>query len=355
MATKASVKKSKFDFKKEILYPTCIAFAFILICAFFVAYFIGFNVAETRDVYYAYYNDSGALLNSGKEWEIGQLVAVSIGTVLGVFLFCASIFVIGCLTKEGYSKIIARIIHFIGTEIAFFFFILVLSGMVSETQSSFLLIVIIMLLVAILYFVLLGLKTLLSKPLKAIGKKLSGVYFKYVGPAFVIFTAAVFVSVICCMVAEPVVKINIEERVFEGTSNSNFYDKWETLVTPLAFTLQNLLRYLFSAAVLMCSVAVFKTKINPAAKWIFNFLICTSGFFVIWYAQMPFFFEVDSAKLTSIIVYFAAYVVCAVIAAICMNVLRRKKDEKDEYISQFSGRRGRKKREESTLFGDVEE
>lgn len=352
MTKKAEIKKTPFSFKNDVLYPACTTFTAVVLGLFSLMWLVGANVTETRDKYSVKYAEDGDIDTS--EWLVGEAQALSVTMLIGILLFAFSIFALSYISRLDYGKLTKRLLHFAGTEIAFFLFVILFSGYISGQTVSFGTVMVAFVIVAIFYFLILGIKTLLSRPIRFIKKHLGGIIGRYIAPVFVIFAITVIVTAFLGLFLKTNVVIH-ETREWDPNEAKTLYETFETVITPISHTLQNFLRYLGSAAVFMAGIAVFKTKLNTVAKWVLNFLICSCGFVLLWFIQMPFFHELDNMRLYSVIAYLAAYTVALVAVCVIKYIITRKKEKNGEYISQFSGRRGKPKTEESTLFENNDE
>jgi hypothetical protein len=261
--------------------------------------------------------------------------------LVGILLFSLSLFALSSILNQDFDKLTKRIIHFIGTEISFVLFVMLFSGYTSGATVSFGSVMLAVGVVAVVYFLVLLIKLLFKYPLKHLKNKCGTVIYRYVSPIFVIFTATVIITAIVSLFMSTNVEINWFKRDVEDAYKT-FQEGFETLTAPIAHTLQNLLRYLGSAAVFMLGLSVFKLRIPKVAKGILNLLICSAGFFLIWFIQMPYFYELEGMILASIVTFYGVYAVSFVAACIVIYVRNRKSEEKDEYIPQFTGRRSKK-------------
>lgn len=345
MTNKKTEALSPFKFKRDVLYPASAVFTAILLGMFSLMWLLGANVTEVRDRYTVKYNKDGNILN--EDWLIGESQALGIGMLIGIFLFSLSIFALNYFLKSDFSKPTKRIIHFVGTELAFAIFVMLFSDYISGATVTFGLVMVAMVVVAIVYFFSLATKFVLTVPLRLIKRKLGKFIYDYVGPTLAIFTLTVFVTAFVSLFAATNVEIPLPDQW-----NPNLIESFETLTAPIAHTLQNFLRYLGSAAMLVLSLSVFKTNLQKVAKGILNLIICSAAFFGLWYVQMPYFYELEGMRIASIVIFYSVYLAVFITACVVAFIIKRKKEKKDEYISQFSGKRGKKKSEGSTLFTD---
>ncbi len=329
----------KFNFPKDILYPACAIFSSVMLALFLVAFALGFNVTETRDRYTQTFGEEATQIR--KPWLVGDNFALETPMLIGLFLFCISMCVLTYILKDGYSKSMRRLVHYFGSVIAFFIFVLGISGYISNPETNFAMVMVAVLLMSVLYFLALLFRVILTRPVTALKNKFGGVIYRYIAPAVAIFAISILVTALLGHIFKVEVEINYKKN-FDVENPRIGIETWETLITPLAHTLQNLFRYLGSAALFMLGLAVYDTKINKVAKGLLNFLICTLGFILLWVVQMPFFHELDNALLISIVVFLAVYIVAFTSASIVSLIIKRKREEKEEYEQQFSVKRSKK-------------
>ena len=331
-------KTAEFDFKRKILYPAC-AFFFVLVFLYFlVAMAAGLNVTESETVRTQYYDgetNAGNLTSETKD-----PAALPVQTLLGLFLFGASVVSLNLVFKLNISRIYARLIHYVGTVIAFLVFVIALSGVASSTALP--MTVVALFAVSIIYFIVLGVAALLKKLLAKMTeneklKKLGDfLYFTLAG-----FTAIVFAVSLFALITQLSVIVRVsEEKIF--VTDKAFNEVFVTVVTPLAPTLQNYLRYLASAAVFALGYFLLFTGLNKVLKGVLNFVILTAGYLGIWIIGFDYFRLVRSNALPAVIVYLSVYLVALITVCIVLYVRKRKSEETEEYESQFAvGKRNR--------------
>lgn len=331
-------KQTEFDFKRKILYPTC-AFFFILVFLYFlVAMAAGLNVTESKTERTQYYDgetDTGSLTSDTKD-----PAALPVQTLLGLFLFGISVISLRLLFKLNISRIYARLIHYVGTVVSFLIFVIALSGVASTTALP--MTVVAVFAVSVLYFIIFGISVLLKRAFarvsenKKLKKATDFIYFTLVG-----FTAIVFTVSFFALISQLSVIVRVtEEKIF--VTDKAFNEVYVTVVTPLAPTLQNYLRYLASAAIFALGYAVLFTGLNKVVKVIFNFLILTAGYMGIWIIGFDYFRLVKSNALPAVIIYLSVYLVTLITVCIVLYVRKRKSEETEEYESQFTvGKRNR--------------
>lgn len=331
--------KTNFSFLYNVLYPACALFAVIVLGAFTVLHFLGYNVTESWDMFTQKYD--GELDDVTSEWLIGKEYSFSIGMLIGLFLFCIAFFALSYIFRMGFDRLSARLLHFFGTFLAFFLFFLVFSGYITDTASTFGTIMLSLTLVAIVYFICLGFKMLLKRPIAFLTGKAGCIIKRYIAPAIAIFAFSVIICAILAMFLKVNVKIN-EVEDWDPDAARSKYESYETIITPLAPTLQNYLRYLGSAGIIILGLAVFATKLPKVAKGTLNFLICTCGFVCLWFIQLDFFHELDNMRLISVIVYLSAYLVIFITAAIILFIIKRKRESSKDYDGQFTVKKRKK-------------
>ena len=325
-------KPEEFDFKRKILYPAC-AFFFVLVFLYFlVAMAAGLNVTESETVRTQYYDgdtNTGSLSS-----ETRDPAALPVQTLLGLFLFGASVISMKLIFKLNISRIYARLIHYVGTVISFLIFVIALSGVASSTALP--MTVVAVFAVSVLYFIILGISMLIKKATAGLSenprvkKTVDFIYFTLAG-----FTAIVFAVSLFALISQLSVIVRVsEEKIF--VTDKAFNEVFVTVVTPLAPTLQNYLRYLATAAVFAIGYFVLFTKLNKVLKAVLNFVILTAGYMGIWIIGFDYFRLVKSNALPAVIIYLSVYLATLLTVCIVLYVRKRKSEETEEYESQFS-------------------
>ncbi|MBQ9692170.1 MAG: hypothetical protein IJV70_03340, partial [Clostridia bacterium] len=108
-----------------------------------------------------------------------------------------------------------------------------------------------------------------------------------------------------------------------------------TVVTPMAPTIQNYLRYLASSAVFIASYAVLFTKLNKVLKVSLNFLILAAGYTVIWLIGFDYFRLISAHLVPAIVIFLSVYIAALVAVSVYLFVKRRKAEETESYDNQF--------------------
>ena len=108
-----------------------------------------------------------------------------------------------------------------------------------------------------------------------------------------------------------------------------------TVVTPMAPTIQNYLRYLASSAVFIAGYAVLFTKLNKVLKVSLNFLILAAGYTVIWLIGFDYFRLISAHLVPAIVIFLSVYIAALVAVSVYMFVKRRKAEETESYDNQF--------------------
>lgn len=325
-------KSAEFSFKKNILYPACAIFFVLVFLYFLVAMAAGLNVTESETVRTQHYDgetNTGSLTS-----ETRDPAALPVQTLLGLFLFGMSVVALQLVFKLNISKIYARLIHYGGTVLSFLIFVIALSGVASTTGAPMILVAVFA--VSVIYFIVLGISAGLKKPLSRLSenKRVKGA-FDFIAFTLAGFTAVVFAVSLFALISQLSVIVRVtEEKIF--ITDKAFDEVFVTVVTPLAPTLQNYLRYLASAAVFAIGYAVLFTRLNKALKAILNFLILTAGYMGIWIIGFDYFRLVRSNALPAVIIYLSVYLVALITVCIVLYVKKRKSEETEEYESQFS-------------------
>ena len=329
-------KATEFSFKKNILYPACAIFFVLVFIYFLVAMGIGLNVTEsetTRTQYYDGETNTGNLTSDTKD-----PAALPVQTLLGLFLFGASVVSLGLVRKLNVSRLSARLIHYVGTVAAFLIFVIALSGAVSTTGVPMTVVAVFG--VSIIYFIVLGIASLVKKPIKKLleNKKVEKAK-DFIAFTLAGFTAVVFAVSLFALITQLSVIVRVsEEKIF--VTDKAFDEVYVTVVTPLAPTLQNYLRYLATAAVFAIGYAVLFTGLKKIIKASLNFVILTAGYMGIWIIGFDYFRLVKSNALPAVIIYLSIYLVALITVSIILYVRKRQSEETEEYENQFSiGRR----------------
>ncbi len=337
MSKKAIIKeKKRFSFLNNILYPACTTFVALILGIYSIMFFIGVNVTETRDKFVSTYN--GELDDYTSSWAVGKEYSLSLQMLIGIFLFCLALFALSYIKDLEFSKLTTRLLHFVATMFAFFLFVLAISGYIADSQSTVGTIMIALVLAGMLYFICLGIKLLLRRPIAFLSKKYKTLITRLIAPATVIFAFSVIFTSILSFCLKVQVKIN-EQKSWDTSADRTLYEEFETIITPLAPTLQNYLRYLGTAFVIVLSIWIFALALPRVAKGFLNFAVCTAGFFLLWFIQLDFFHELDKMRLYSIIFYLALYAVVFTAAAVTAFILKRKREKTEDYEAQFSPKR----------------
>lgn len=335
--SKTQSKVKEFSFKNDILYPACILFTVIVFIYFIGAMLSGLNVTQTRASVTEIHDFSSGEDKVTLKSSVGESAALPLEMLFGLLLFSLSYYALKLLYRLDYGKTFITLLHFACTLLSFFVFVLALSGFVSA--AGFGPSMLILLLVAIAYLAALGVKRLIQKPLSKIPENpLTNTARKYLPPVFTVFTVTVFVITLFAMITgelfdfKAIIKIN--ERI-DWPDERIRYDVYETVITPIAPTIQNYLRYLGSAFVFMCGYAVLFTKLNKVAKVILNFVIMSAGFILLWLIQLDFFREINKNMLIAWVCFIAVYLLSFITVSVVRIVLARRSEETDEYESQF--------------------
>ncbi len=325
-------KTAEFDFKRKILYPSCIFFFVLVFLYFLIAMAAGLNVTEAETERTQYYDgevDAGSFTSETKEPS-----ALPVQTLLGLFLFGAAVVSLRLIFKTGISRIYARLIHYVGTVLAFLLFVVVLSG--AATSTAVPLAVVAVFAVSVIYFLVFGAELLLKRLFADKKESISANRIaKYVNMTLAGFTVIVFAVSLFALISQLNVIVRVqEEKTF--VTDKAFEDVFVTVVTPLAPTLQNYLRYLASAAVFALGYFVLFTGINKVYRALINFAVLTAGYMGIWIIGFDYFRLVRSNAIPAIVIYLAVYTVVLITVCAVLYVRKRKNERNEEYQRQFS-------------------
>lgn len=316
------------DFKKKIIYPACVMFCLIVFVYFLLAMAAGINVQESETVYTQIYDSSED--SNELDASVVPPKALPVQTLLGILLFSLSVMSLGLLDKLGTSRVFKVLMHYLGSVLAFFIFVLVLSGFAS-TLEGFAVSLVVCMFFTIIYFAVRGIGVLLKK----IQNERFGVASIWVSKVCVIFTMIVFALSFFALVSgfNVIVKLR-EDKTF--ITDEVMQKVFVTVMTPLAPTIQNYLRYLGSAAVFTLSLLALRTKLGNVAKTLLNFLILASGFVLIWIVGMDYFRLVSTNAMVAVIVFLSVYAVTLATVCVLKYVKTRRSEDSEEYETQFS-------------------
>ena len=316
------------DFKKKIIYPACVMFCVIVFVYFLIAMAAGVNVQESETVYTQIY-DGGEDTNE-LDASIVPPKALPVQTLLGILLFSLSVMVLGLLEKNGASRVFATLVHYLGSVVSFFIFVLVISGFAS-TVEGLAVSLIACLMFTVVYFAVRGIGVLIRK----IKNERFGVASQWFSKVCFFFTVTVFALSFFALVSgfNVIVKFK-EDQIF--LTDDVVQNVFVTVMTPLAPTIQNYLRYLGSAAVFALSMLVLRTKLGNVTKALLNFVILVSGFVLIWIVGMDYFRLVSTNAMIAVMVFLSVYAVVLVTVCVIRYVKARRSEDGEEYETQFS-------------------
>ena len=319
----------EYDFLRETILPACAMFCVAVFIFFLVAMSVGVNVTETKtEITTVYDNQTGVNYTDS---ETPSPDALPVQTLLGILLFCVALMLIGQLHKLEYSKLTLRMLHFALTILSFFIFVLALPGYIADTGLPAAIIACAA--VAVLYFVFLGIKTLVMM-IKPLHGETAAKVKAFLLPVFGVFTVLVFAVSFFNLISQvPVIVKEVIEEVWE--ENDKLRTDYVRVATPLAPTLQNYLRYLFSGLVFMIGYAVLKMNLHAVARGVLNFLILTAGYVGIWIVGMDYFRMVKANLVPAVVIYLIVYLVVLITVSVLYAVKRRSLEDFEEYESQF--------------------
>ena len=326
---KETVAVKEYDFLHETLLPACAIFCVAVFIFFFVALGVGVNVTETQTQITTVYDNQTGVNDSDS--DVPTPDALPVQTLMGIMLFCIALMLSGQIYKLDYSKLTLRMAHFVLTLFSFFIFVLALPGYISDAGLPAAIIACAA--VSAVYFILLGIKKLILmiKPLQSEAVRKVAAFLM---PVFGVFALLVFaVSFFNLITQVPVIVKEIIEEVWE--ENDRVRTTYIRVVTPLAPTLQNYLRYLFSGTVFMIGYAVLKMRLHAVAKGVLNFVIISAGYVGIWIVGMDYFRMVKANLVPAIVIYLAVYLVALITVSVIYAVKRRSLEDEEEYEAQF--------------------
>lgn len=324
-------KAETFSFKRHILYPACIVFCLLVFLYFLMALSAGVNVLESETVRTEIYDDAEG--STSLESSNQSPSALPVQTLLGLFLFAMSVTALNFVFKLDMSPIYKNLLHFGGTLLSFFIFVLSLSGFISD--SGFTMALGSCLFVAVIYFFVRGIMLLIRKLTKgfkntSFAKSVS----RYIPAVFGVFTLIVFAVSFFALITQLDVIIRVKEDptfIYDDVRQNIFV----TVVTPIAPTLQNYLRYLASAAVFILAYSMLFIKANKVLKMILNFGVLTAGYLFIWIIGFDYFRLVSQNALPAIIVYLSVYLVIFIAVCVYKYYQKRTSEQTETYETQF--------------------
>lgn len=316
------------DLKKKIIYPACVMFCVIVFVYFLIAMAAGINVQESETVYTQIYDSSED--SNELDASVVPPKALPVQTLIGILLFSLSVMTLGLLDKLGASHTFATLMHYLGSVISFFIFVLVLSGFAS-TSEGLAVSLVACLMFTVIYFAIRGIGVLVKK----IKNERLWVASQWISKVCFFFTVTVFALSFFALISgfNVIVKFK-ENQIF--LNDDVVQNVFVTVMTPLAPTIQNYLRYLGSAAVFALSMLVLRAKLGTVKKTLLNFLILVSGFVLIWIVGMDYFKLVSTNAMIAVIAFLAVYVVTLVTVCVLKYVKARRSENDEEYETQFS-------------------
>ncbi len=316
------------DLKKKIIYPACALFCIAVFLYFLMAIAAGINVQDSETVYTQIY-DAGENTNDLTA-DVVPPKALPVQTLLGILLFSLSVMVLGLLDKLELSRAFIILMHYLGTVLSFFVFVLVLSGF-AASEEGLAVSLVACLFLSIIYFAVRGIAVLVKK----IKNQRLWVASAYFSKVCFVFAVIVFSLSFFALVSGFNVIVKFKED--GGYINTDVIQNvFVTVMTPLAPTIQNYLRYFASAAVFSVSVSVLYTKLGNVLKVALNFLILALGFVLIWIIGLDYFRLVSTNAMIACIVFLGTYVVALVTVCVVKYVKARRSEDTEEYETQFS-------------------
>lgn len=327
-------KKNKdidFSFRKQILYPACVIFCILVFVYFMMALAAGVNVIEGETVRTQIYDGE----NNTSDFESSAQApsALPVQTLFGLFLFSLTVMALNLLFRLKLSRIYVNLLHFGGVLLSFFIFVLSLSGFISDGGLPMALVS--CLFVALIYFAVRGCIILFRLITRRVSdSKVYTAIMSYLPMIFAAFTLIVFAVSFFALITQMKVIVTVKEDktfIYDDVLQNIFV----TVVTPLAPTLQNYLRYLASGAVYIAAYAVLFTRLNKVLKVVLNFVILSAGFLGIWIFGFDYFRLVSQNALPAIIIFLSVYVVSLIGVCIFKYIKTRKTEVTGDYSRQF--------------------
>ena len=327
-----STEKTSVSPLLRTAYVTAAIFTAIILISYTVFFLMGFNVTETRD--FVTHTFNGHTDTNSYDFKVGREFAFDLVQLIGFLMFSATLAALAFVHKTSLSKPLKRLIHFIVALVAFYLFIMVLSG--SASNGGFGVSMGITVAFALFYFAVVGIAAVLKKLIRIPDCAAKRFALRYLPPILLVFTVTVIVAMALAMVMNVQININkigpnypYDDRVAINT--------YETIITPLAPTFQNYLRYLGSSAALVLSIAALSLKLAKGIKALLVFVINGAALALLWLIQLDFFKELDGALLYAAVGYVVLYLVIVLTVGIISHVRKRNAEDEEEYESQFLG------------------
>ena len=227
--------------------------------------------------------------------------------------------------------------HFVLSAIAFFMLVLVFGGFLSDNGFGPSMAIIVIF--SLCYWIAIGLKALIKKLGSRFSSKTVIRQIKRFAPAaFALFTAVLFALTAFSIIGGELFDLKVTMKTNENSwwpEDREEVTEYTTIITPLTPTVNNYLRYLGSALVIVLGIALLYLKFNTVFKVVLNFCVIAGGLSLIWLAQLKF-FTLGNILIISVVSFLAAYFVTLISASIVLFVRKRRREADEEYESQFS-------------------
>lgn len=330
--TMSDVKNtSGMDILRDVLFPACAIFCALVFCFYLGMHWAGINVTEGETERVTIYDS--VTDKSTVDFTTPDPQALPLQTLFGLLLFAVSLMLLKWLFTLEYSKLLLRFAHFLLTLLSFFVFVLAMPGYVTEQGAPVAMLAVLG--VAVVYFVVWGIWFIIKRQIVETSAELLERCKTLISPVFAVFTLLVMgisifslISQVHVVVTEILDETFIQDDVIQTT--------YVRVVTPLAPTLQNYVRYLITGVVVMLGYTVLKLDINRPLKVLLNFVIYTAGYLGIWVIGMDYFRLVPSNALPAVIIYLSVYLAMLITVAVILAVRRRKLDDEEDYDAQFA-------------------
>ena len=194
---------------------------------------------------------------------------------------------------------------------------------------------------AIFYWIGIGLKSVFGRLTSLYPESFVRWVKRFVPVIFGVFVIILFSVTAIALIGGEYFDIKVTTKI---NSDSYWADdrvqitEYVTIVNPLTPTVNNYLRYLGTAAVLVLGIALLFTKANAVLKVFMNFAVTTVGIILIWPLQLDYFKlpALSNNLITAATVYASLYLAVLVITAVTVFIRKRRSEETEEYESQFS-------------------
>jgi len=335
-----AVKSNGINVMRQIILPACILFTVVVFIFFAAALITETPVTDKEWEFHETYNGESESENSTTQtFSDPQNNALSFELLLGILLFAVSVKALSLLKLLGYGSLITLLMHFVGSAVAFFVFVLLFGGYITDAGFGPAMACVVVF--AIFYWIGIGLKSVFVRLTSLYPESFGRWVKRFVPVIFGVFVIILFSVTAIALIGGEYFDIKVTTKI---NSDSYWADdrvqitEYVTIVNPLTPTVNNYLRYLGTAAVLVLGIALLFTKANAVLKVFMNFAVTTVGIILIWPLQLDYFKlpALSNNLITAATVYASLYLAVLVITAVTVFIRKRRNEDTEEYESQFS-------------------